>query len=342
MNSTVPIIERHLNEHERRIWEMVARSPLESLWTREGLTVSKLAKSSWQSVMDDHIFSRAAELAFYFFFALFPTLICATSILGLVLRSAKQFYTSLLHYIALLVPSSAYHTILATFHQTTTHSGSGKITISFIAAIWSASIGISAIQETLNGVYKLNERRSYLKARVQAIGLTGILIVTVSVSLGCMFGGNLAAHWIQGLLRNGPFASLASLAVVLTRIVGWTLAAAFIGLSFATTYYWCPDLRARRWHWLTPGSAFAMFGWLLASLAFRVYLYYFNTFTLTYGSLGAVIILLMWFYITGLMILVGAQINSEIESAAVEARIDAAGPSELSGPQSQYPVAPAA
>jgi membrane protein len=87
-------------------------------------------------------------------------------------------------------------------------------------------------------------------------------------------------------------------------------------------YYWAPDLKTRRWHWLTPGGAVGIAGWLLASLGLRAYLHFFDNFSVTYGSLGAVIVLLTWFYITGFMLLLGAEINSEIEAAAAEKQID--------------------
>lgn len=341
MATPLPTVDRRLNHHERRIWEMVARSPMENLWTVEGLSIRKIAGNVWQSILEDHIFGYAAELGFYFLFSLFPTLLCATSVLGLVLRSATTVYNHLLAYLALVVPSSAFHMVLNTFNQTTAHASSGKITLGFLAAFWSASMGISATQETINVVYKINDRRSYLKARLQAIGLTLILIVTFSFSLGCMLGGDFATHWVRGFLQHR--ALLASAAVIFVRITSWSLAAAFISVSFAITYFWAPDLRVRRWRWLTPGAAIGMATWLLASVAFRLYLYYFNTYSLTYGSLGAVMILLMWFYITGLMILVGAEINSEIEAAAVEQHMVAETSSSRSpGPQSQYPVVPAA
>ena len=86
-------------------------------------------------------------------------------------------------------------------------------------------------------------------------------------------------------------------------------------------YYWAPAVKKRRWHWLTVGGAVGIAGWLLASLGLRIYLHFFNNYSVTYGSLGAVIILLTWFYITGLMILLGAEINSEIEAAAAEKRL---------------------
>ena len=94
-----------------------------------------------------------------------------------------------------------------------------------------------------------------------------------------------------------------------------------LALSFAAVYYWAPDVKKRRWHWLTPGGALGIVGWLVASFGLRVYLHFYNNYSLTYGSLGAVIILLTWFYITGLMLLLGAEINSEIEAAAAKRRL---------------------
>jgi membrane protein len=327
-----PIVDRRLNQHDRRIWEMIERSPLESLWTREGLTFGKIAKCIWQSIMDDRIFGHSAELGFYFLFSLFPTLLCASAILGLVARSAATIYDRLLSYLALVVPTSAFHAVLSTFNQTTASASSGKITFGLIAAIWSASVGVSAVQETLDVVYKINDRRSYIKARIQAIGLTILLIGTISLCLSCLFGGDFVGTWAHHASHNALFAQTVAIAA---RICGWILATAFLALTFSLTYYWGPDLRARRWHWLTPGAAIGVAAWLIASLGFRIYLHFFNTYTVTYGSLGAVIILLMWFYITGLMLLVGAEINSEIEAAAVEARI-------TSLPPSSDTVAPAA
>jgi membrane protein len=94
-------------------------------------------------------------------------------------------------------------------------------------------------------------------------------------------------------------------------------------LLFALIYYWAPDLKKRQWRWLTPGAAIGIIGWVLASFGLRAYLHFFNSYTATYGSLGAVIILLTWFYLSGLMLLLGGAVNSEIEAAATEKRITA-------------------
>jgi membrane protein len=335
MSAQVPVVDPRLNDHERQIWELVSNAPVRNLWKVEGVSARTIARRVWKSAIQDRIFGHAAELAFYFLFSLFPTLLCASSILGLAARSAHQIYDKLLAYLALVVPTSALSMVMTVFNEATSASSSRKITYSLIGAVWSASVGVSACQGTLNAVYKVVERRSFVKARLYAIGLTIVLIVTVSLCLASMFGGDLAAAWIRVHVHE---AILRDSLAMLVRIVGWILATAFLALSFAVVYYWAPDLRRRRWRWLTPGSAIGLAGWLAASLGFRVYLHFFNTYTVTYGSLGAVIILLMWFYITGLMLLLGAEINSEIEAAAVEARFA----SSVDESSFDHPIAPAA
>lgn len=277
-----------------------------------------VAKRTWESILTDRLFGRAAELGFYFLFALFPTLFSASSILGLAARSSDQFYDKLLNYLALVIPTSALGTILETFNETTAAATPGKVTFGLIAAIWSASVGISAIQDTLNVVYKVQDTRSFLRARIYAIGLTIILTVVVTLILIAMLGGDLVAAVANHHIYN-HFLTIA--AAFSAKLIGGTIATALLALSFAVIYYWAPDVKARCWHWLTPGGTIGILGWLLASFGLRIYLHFFNSYSVTYGSLGAVIILLTWFYITGLMLLVGAEINSEIEAAAAQKRL---------------------
>jgi membrane protein len=270
---------------------------------------------TWKALMEDHVFGHAAELGFYFLFALFPTLLCASSLLGLAARSAYKFYDRLLDYMAVVIPTQALGTVLNTFNETTAGATTGKVTFGLIAAIWSASVGISAIQDTLNAVYKIEDSRSYIMARLQAIGLTILLIVVVTLGLASMLLGDyfarIAEHRIGELMMR--YAAIAAV-----RLTSWIVASALLALTFAVIYYWAPDLKTRRWHWLSPGGAMGIAGWVVASLGFRVYLHFSNSYTVTYGSMGAVIILLMWFYITGLMLLVGAEVNSEIEAAVAD------------------------
>ena len=280
-----------------------------------------VAVRTWKSLLADRLFGRAAELGFYFLFALFPTLFSASSLLGLAAKSAEQIYDKLLHYLALVIPTAALGTVLSTFNETTAAASSGKLTFGLVAAIWSASVGISAIQDTLNGVYKVSETRSYFVARLYAIGLTILLTGLVTLELACMLGGDYLASVAHDQIRH---AWMADIAATLSRLAGWTVATLLLALSFAVTYCWAPDLKPRRWRWLTPGGTVGIVGWLMASLGLRIYLHFFNNYSITYGSLGAVIILLTWFYISGLMLLVGAEIDSEISAAAVEARVSAA------------------
>jgi membrane protein len=311
-------LERSFGAHQHSIWEFVSRSPLRSHWNLQGASVGILAKRTWKALFADNIFGRAAELGFYFLFALFPTLFSASSILGLAARSAAQFYDKLLNYLSLVIPTSALGTVLATFNETTAAATRGKLTFGLIAAIWSASVGISAIQDALNAVYKVQDTRSYMRARVYAIGLTVILTVILTLILCSMLGGDFVAAIVNHSSYN-PI--LTSTAAILARLIGWTVASALLVLSFAVIYYWAPDVKARRWHWLTPGGTIGIAGWLIASFGLRIYLHFFNSYSITYGSLGAVIILLTWFYICGLMLLVGAEINSQIEAAAAQNRL---------------------
>jgi membrane protein len=170
-----------LNRRQQRIWDIVSRFPLRSLWNLQGISLHVVAQRTWRSLLTDNIFGHAAELGFYFLFALFPTLFSASSILGLAARSANRIYENLLHYLALVIPTAALGTVLETFNETTAASTSGKLTFGLIAAIWSASVGISAIQDTLNIVYKVQVTRSYFRARIYAIGLTIILTIIVRV-----------------------------------------------------------------------------------------------------------------------------------------------------------------
>lgn len=283
-----------------------------------------LAKRTFASFLDDNLLGRSAELGYYFLFALFPTLVSASTILGLAAKSAASIYVSLLHYFALIIPPSAYNIVLETFNQTTAASSSGKLTFGLAAAIWAASVGFSAIQDSLNVVYRVKETRPYWKVRSSAIVLTILLSIIVTLLLASLLGGDFLAllahhHIVQ--------TEVAFTAVLLARILGWIVAAFLLALLFSVIYYWGPDVANKRWHWFTPGAAFGIIGWLASSAALRLYLHFFNNYSVTYGSLGAVIILLLWFYITGLMLLLGAEINSEIEAYAAERDLANAHPS---------------
>ena len=306
---------------------MVSRSPLRSLWNLEGIPVSTIAKHTWHATLDDNLVGRAAELGFYFIFALFPSLFTATSILGLAARSASRIYYSLLGYLSIVIPHAAMGTVLETFNQTTAATTSGKLTFGLIFAIWSASVGFSAIQDSLNIVYRIKETRSYFAARLSAIGVTILLLVLVTAMLLCLLGGDFFARMAH--VRIDEHVIALTVAVV-ARVISWALAALLLSLFFAVIYYFAPDKKASQWHWLTPGALIGILGWLVASIGLRIYVHTVGNYSTTYGSLGAVIILLTWFYLSGLMLLIGAEINSEIEAAAAAKRLLETGQINLS------------
>ena len=303
---------------QRRIWDLVSRSPLHSLWNLEGIPLWVIAKHTWASFLNDNLVGRAAELGFYFIFALFPSLFTATSLLGLAARSASHIYYSLLGYLSIVMPPDAMGTVLETFNQTTAAATSGKLTFGLAASVWSASVGFSAIQDSLNVVYKVKETRSYFAARFSAIGVTILLMGLVTLILASLLGGDFFARLAHLHIYDHFFAALVAL---IARALGWVFAVILLSLFFAVIYYFAPDVKRSHWHWLTPGAAIGIVGWVVTSIGLRLYVHYFNNYSVTYGSLGAVIILLTWFYLTGLMLLLGAEINSEIEAAAAAKRL---------------------
>jgi len=306
----------------QRVWDYVAHSQLGSLWNFEGTPVMVVLKRTARSFMDDDLLSRAAELGFYFLFALFPMLICASSVLGLAARSASTFYDRLLHSLTVVVPPSAYRLVINTFNQTAQASSGGKAVFGFLVALWSASMGFAAIQDTLNLVYKVRETRPYWKARGLAVLVTILLAIIATLNLAVIFAGGLAADYAHAHIWHRP---LRISIVIGIHLITGIIAFALLMLIFSTIYYYAPDLKKKAWHWLTPGAALGIITWMIASVGFRVYLRFFNTYSLTYGSLGAVVILLMWFYITGLTLLTGAELNSEIQASVAEIRMKEAG-----------------
>jgi len=309
------------------------RSPFDSLWNLQGVPLRTVAARTLKALREDRVFNHAAELGFYFLFAVFPILFCASSVLGLVAKSGHQFYDGVLNYLALVVPAPALRTVIHTFNQTAAAASSGKVTLGSLITVWAASAGISAIQSSLNAIYKIKDPRSYIVSQLHAVWLTFVLVFVISVGLASLFAGNVVAGLADNYFQT-PL--VGSTAAALTRVLAWAVATACLSLSFALLYYWAPGWQERHWHWLTPGSVAGIAGWLIASLGLRFYLLLFNRFSIVYGSLGAVIILLTWFYLCGFMLLLGAVINKEIGLAAAEKRLAAdssPGGPDLRGPE---------
>ena len=312
----------HLTPESRHIWARVSHTPLGNLWDFEGTSPAVILKRSGKAFLDDNLVSRAAELGYYFLFALFPMLLSASSILGIVAKKASTVYVGLLNYLSIVIPHSAFQMVIDTFNQTAAAATGGKFIFGLAAALWSASVGFAAIQDTANIVYKVKETRPYWKAKLQAIGVTVLLILVITSALFVMLAADYLVRRTKDFTHNH---AVAMTEVALIHTVAWICVLALLMMLFALIYYFAPDVKNKYWHWLTPGAAIGILGWLAASMGLRIYLHYSPSYTAAYGSLGGVIILLTWFYITGLMILAGAEINSEIQAAVVEKRMKETG-----------------
>lgn len=285
---------------------------MSSLWKLGGLSPIQLGKRVWNEIQEDEVFGRAAELSYYFLLALFPLLIFLTSVIGVILGSGTDTRETLFSYLSSIMPPSAFQLIQSTMLEVSASSSGSKISFGILAALWAASNGMGAITQSLNVAYDVKENRAWWKQRLTAIGLTIALSVLIVSALTLVIAGGHIADWLASIFGFG------SVFAVTWRIVQWPVVLAFMTLAFALIYYFAPDLRNQAWKWLTPGAAIGVALWLAVSLAFRVYLHFFDSYSKTYGSLGAVIILMLWLYFTGAAILIGGEINSEIENAAAQ------------------------
>ena len=276
------------------------------MWDLRRVGVKQFGKRAWAAMLRDDLTGRAAQLAYYFFFALFPALIAASALLGLAAQSASDLNEQLLSYFATVIPPSAYKIVTDTFHQTTHASTGSKVLLGALVAVWSASVGTSAIQDALNSVYRVEESRSYVRARLSAVALTiGVSVLFMLALFTLFFGDKLVVHEHSGY---------GYLAVFAVRLLTWPVAFVLVAVGFALVYWKAPDLKDQPWQWVTPGAVIGILVWVLASLLLKLYLHYFDSYSVTYGSLGAVIVLLTWFYLSGLSLLLGAVINDTLET----------------------------
>jgi membrane protein len=281
-----------------------------SAWRLGGLTVGELGKRVWSDIVEDKIFGQAAQLSYYFLLALFPLLLFLTSVIGIVMGSQTGLRQGLFNYLGQVLPASASQLVSDTMFEVTSASGGGKISFGILAALWAASNGMGAISQSLNVAYHVEESRPWWKQRLIAVELTIALAVLIISALVLVLYGGKIADAIAGSYGFGR-----------VFLVGWKIlegpiVLAFLLLAFALTYYLAPDLPDQEWSWITPGSVIAGALWLLVSFGFRLYLHFFNSYSKTYGSMGAVIVLMLWFYLTGAAILIGGEVNSDIDAAA--------------------------
>ena len=285
-----------------------------SIWQLGGLTWRGLWRRVWLTVYEGDFFTRTAALSYYFLLALFPLLLFLTAMLGYFADSGTELRRSLLTYLGSLAPRSASALIRTTVDEITENAGGGKISFGLLATLWAASYGMGALSDTLNVAYGVRETRPWWKVRLLAIGLTVALAALIISAVALLFYGGEIGEGLAARLGLGRAFVLA------WKFLQWPILLGFVLFAFALIYYYAPNLRAQKWYWITPGSVAGVALWLLVSVAFRLYLRYFDNYSVSYGSLGAVIILMVWFYLTGAALLLGGALNAEIENAAAQAR----------------------
>lgn len=281
----------------------------EELWGLGGLSPQQLIRNVVGEVAAHNFFGRASELAFDFLFALFPLILFMLNLFGLFASRSVELRSDFLSYFADFVPPIAFQLLATTTAELAANASGRKLTFGILLAVWFASGGVSSMISALNLSYRIREARSWLRVRIAALGLTVVIAILL---LAALFIVVMSGHFVDWL---GQELGLQHVIVDVWGALQWPAALFFVMASHSLIYYWGPDLKERHWYWITPGSAFGVLVWLASSVLFRIYLRFFNSYSASYGSLGAVMILLAWLYVTGLAFLIGGEINAEIDRA---------------------------
>ncbi len=272
----------------------------------------------WSACTDafvhDDCFGMSAQLAYYFFFSLFPALLflIATAsyfpIAGLVGRMVDQMQG--------FVPRDVIAIVTDQIREISNGPHGSLLTIGMLTAVWTSSTAMAALIDTVNRAYDIADHRPWWRVRLLAIALTAGASLFVLTSFTLVIVGPELAHHVANWVHLGPAFEWAWV------VLQWPVIFALVSLGIALIYHFAPDTD-QGWAWLTPGALFATVVWILASLGCRFYVTRLDDFTETYGALGGVMVLLLWFYLSGLAVLLGAELNAEIAHARARRPTDA-------------------
>ena len=255
---------------------------------------------------DDAITGRAAQMSFYFFLSVFPMLLILMAVLGLFLDARWLIRDAILDRLSLVVPDSMVRLFVRLLDHLAEQPG-GPLTWGIIVALWAASSGMVATIRGLNLAYDVKEERSWWRRRLVGVALTLGFMLLLAVAMLLLAYGVPIAEAVAYRMGFGEAFLLA------WRLAQWPVIFGFVLLAFDLLYHFAPHRPRERWQWLRPGTLIAIVLWLAASLALKFFVANFAQYNVAYGSLGAVIVLLLWFYLTGIAILAGAEINAHLE-----------------------------
>jgi membrane protein len=271
------------------------------------LSGSELVRRTWREAMDDDITGLAAQLSYYFFLALFPAVLFVLAVASFFPLS--NLTDDLGRSLAPFVSSQVLELIQDQMRRLANNENGGLLTVGVAGALWSSSAAIVSIVGALNRAYDIEEARPWWKVRLTAIALTVAVAVMVLVALTLVLAGPALAESIGQAIGLGSVFHWSWL------ILQWPLVFALVATAIGLLYYFGPDAD-QDWVWITPGAVAATVLWLVASVAFKIYIANFTDYNASYGTVGGVIVLLLWFYVSGLAILAGAELNAEIEHAS--------------------------
>ncbi len=271
------------------------------------ITWSELARRTWREAIDDDVLGLAAQLAYYFFLALFPAILFLLALASFFPLS--NVTDDVGRALGPVVSPQVLELILDQMRRLANNDNGGLLTFGVAGAFWSSSAAIVSIVNAVNRAYDIEEGRPWWKVRLLAIGLTLAVAVVVLVAFSLVLAGPALAQKLGTTTGWGaPFEWT-------WLVLQWPLVFGLVAFAIGLIYYFGPDAD-QDWVWITPGAIVATILWLLISLLFKVYVARFTDYEAAYGSVGAVIVLLLWFYLSGVAILTGAELNSEIEHAS--------------------------
>ncbi len=265
-----------------------------------------LFKRTFKEAYADNCLGLSAQLAYYFFLSVFPALLV---VVAMTSAFPPHLLDHMLAWFGSFTPPDVQQ-IVTTQVQLITNSGNtGLLTFGVLGALWSSSSAMNATIDTLNRAYGIQEARSWWRVQLLSIVLTIIMSVFVLVAFTLVIAGPEIAERVAARYGFGTVFEWA------WSIVQWPVIFLLMSQGFALVYYLAPDAE-QRWPWILPGAHLATGLWLLISLGFRFYVVHFGQFNQMYGAIGGVIVMLLWFYLSGLALLLGAEFNSEIEHAS--------------------------
>ena len=267
----------------------------------------ELLKRTYKDMIEDDALGLAAQLAFYFFLALFPAILCIIALASFF--PLQNFTDEMINALGRFAPEEMLALIRDQMVRLGQGNDGGILSIGLLGAIWSSSAALVAIISAMNKAYDIGESRPWWKVRLTAILLTAGLAVFIVVSFALIIGGPQVADWLANQYALGA-------AFAWTwKVLQWPIAFALVVTGISLVYYLAPDAD-QEWVWIAPGSLLAATLWVLGSLAFRFYVVNFGGYETTYGAVAGVILLLLWFYLSGFVIILGAELSAEIEHAS--------------------------